>query len=232
MYCACFFLCRMSRVKMVDEERPIDRHESRRNPTNIRSMSRVNKWRDAWSACYRIVEEFTVVDLKQFHTIFERWVPILNWIFDRPIHHLNRYEPIFFYCYQPNGPKEIIKLYMDENVIDEHIVVYIIFNVYEFTIIQRRYCLDYTKSNQMLYNEARGTVNLASMIENEQSNLNPAEYFQTMTCWHLLFIYTLHALAHWDAYDKYEHAHYDTHLNVRDSPFFKFHFYGQVIYRK
>lgn len=215
---------------MTGEERPIDRHESKRNLSNSRSVSRVNKWRDAWAACYGVVEEFTTVDLKQFHTVFERWVPILNWIFDRPIYKLNRYDPIFFYCHQSNGPKEIIKLYMDENVTDEQITVYVIFNVYEFQIIQRRYCLDYSKSNQMLYNEARGTVNLSSMMEIDQHN--PAEYFQTMTCWHLLFIYTLHALAHWDAYDKYEHCYYDTHLNVRDSPFFKFHFYGQVIYRK
>lgn len=215
---------------MTGEERQIDRHESKRKSSNIRSMSRVNKWRDAWKACYCVVEEFTTVDLRQFHTIFERWVPILNWIFDRPIHRLDRYEPIFYYCNQPNGPKEIIKLYMDENVTDDQITVYIIFNIYEFLIIQRRYCLDYTKSNQMLFNDARGTVNLASMMENEQHN--PAEYFQTMTCWHLLFIYTLHALAHWDAYDKYEHGYYDSHLNVRDSPFFKFHFYGQIVYRK
>ena len=212
-------------------ERPIDKHESNRNPaTSIRSISKVNKWRDAWMACYRVVEEFTTVDLKQFHTIFERWVPILNWIFDRPIHHLNRYLPTFYYCNQSNGPQEIIKLYMDEDSEDDLTTVHIIFNLYEFKIIQKRYCLDYTKSNQMLYNEARGTVNLASIMQIDQHN--PAEYFNTMTCWHLLFIYTLHALAHWDTYNKYESGYYDTHLYVRDSPFYKFHFYGQIVYHK
>jgi hypothetical protein len=81
------------------------------------------------------------------------------------------------------------------------------------------------KSNQMLMNEDRGTVSLSNFHE-----ANPAEYFQTMMTWKLLFIYTLHAMAHWDAYDKYEHAHYDTHLYVRDSPFFKLYFYGQIVH--
>lgn len=216
---------------MSEYERPIDKHESKRNASNIRSISRVNKWRDAWWACFRVVEEFTSADVKQFHSVFERWVPIVNWIFGRPIHRLDRYEPVFFYCNHPNGPNEIIKLYMDENSMDDDCIkVYVIFNEYEFKIIQKRYCLDYTRSNRLLYNEARGTVNLATCTENDQSD--PAEYFQVMTCWQLLFIYTLHALAHWDTYDKYENGYYDSHLKVRDSPFFKFHFYGQVVVRK
>ena len=216
---------------MSNGERPIDRHEINRT-SNFRSISKINKWRDAWLACYRIVEEFTTVDIKQFHSIFERWVPILNWVFDRPIHPLDRYDAEFYYCNQPNGPNEIIKLYFDDDPKEEidSIPVYVVFNVYEFQIIQKRYCLDYTKSNQMVFNEARGTVNLRAALENER--YNPAEYFQTMTCWHLLFIYTLHALAHWDTYNKYDNGHYDTHLYVRDSPFFKFHFYGQIVYRK
>lgn len=212
-------------------ERPIDRHEYKRNNLNFKSVSKVNKWRDAWLACYRVVEEYTAVDIKQFHTIFERWVPILNCIFDQPIYQLDRYEPIFFYCNQPNGPNEVIRLYFDENrMADETQIVYIIFNVYAFHDTQKKYCLEYTKSNQMLYNESRGTINLQCMMENDL--YNPAEYFQTMTCWQLLFIYTLHALSHWDAYDKYENSCYDTHIYVRDSPFFKFYFYGQVVYHK
>lgn len=210
-------------------ERPIDKHESYRTLTNLQPTSKVARWREAWNACYQVVENIPTVNLKEFHIIFERWVPILNWIFGRPIPKLDRYSPIFFYSFQPNGPKEIIKLYMDENALEDSTQVYIIFNVHEFQIIKKRYCLDYTASNQMLYNEARGTVNLSSILQNEQQN--PAEYFQTMTCWHLLFIYTLHALAHWDVYDKYEHCYYDSHLYLNQSPFYKFYFYGQVVYR-
>lgn len=210
-------------------ERQIDRHEPANKNILSRPVSNVNKWRDAWMACYKIVEEYPSFDIKQFHNIFERWVPILNWIFDSPIPQLDRYDAVFYYCQQPIGPKEIIKLYMDEKMEEDMTTVYIIFNVYEFQIIQKRYCQDYTKSNQMLYNEARGTVHLSS-LENERHN--PAEYFQTMTCWHLLFIYTLHAMAHWHTYSRYDNGFYDTHMYLRDSPFFKFHFYGQVSFHK
>lgn len=209
--------------------RPIDHHETRSHLKKFKPTSKVKKWREAWSACYRVVEEYSYMDLKQFHKIFERWVPILNIIFENTIPKLDKYDPTFFYCNQANGPKEIIKLYMDENIVNGRITTYIIFNIYEFNIIHKQYCTEYAKSNQMNYNEARGTVNLTSLMESDQHN--PAEYFKLMSCWYLLFIYTLHALAHWDTYDKYDHGYYDTHSYVRDSPFFKFHFYGQIVYR-
>lgn len=211
-------------------ERSIDNHEIRRpRSANSITLTKMNRWRDAWIACYEVVEERQTCDLKQFHSIFERWVPILNWVLQKPISDLDRYEVFFYYCNDPFGPKEIVQLYMDENPLDEQTGVHVVFNMYEFLLIHKQYCYNMNKTNHLLVNESRGTINISGCREYENC---PADYFQTMTMWQMLFIYTLHALAHWDAYDKYEHAHYDTHLYVRDSPFFKLYFYGQIIYRK
>lgn len=211
-------------------ERSIDQHEVRRSRATVSStLAKIAQWREAWIACYQVVEDWQTCDLKRFHTIFERWVPILNWVFKNPIPHLERYNVLFYYCQQSNGPKEILQLYMDENPVEAETTVHVVFNLYEFNLIHKHYCQNMGKSNQLLVNEARGTVNLSSCHEYD---CNPADYFQTMTTWQMLFLYTLHALAHWDAYDKYEHGYYDTHLYVRDSPFFKLYFYGQIVYRK
>lgn len=212
-------------------ERAIDQHEVRRPARSAHAttiLTKMNRWRTAWSACYQLVEDWPNCDPKRFHPIFEKWVPILNWIFEKPISNLERYDALFYYCNEPNGPKEIIQLYMDDNPLEDDTVVHIVFNVYEFTLIHKQYCLNMCKNNQMLFNEARGTINLVSC---QEYDTNPAEYFQTMTYWQLLFVHTLHALAHWDTYDAYEHAHYDTHFHIRDSPFFKLHFFGRIVYR-
>lgn len=206
-------------------ERPIDRHESRRTF----AVSRVNKWQDAWTACYEVVRDQQTCDLKSFHLVFERWVPILNWIFEKPIFRLELYEPLFYYCSQQNGPKEVIMLYLEPSNEAATCKMHIIFNLFEFNNIYKRFCSDMSQSNQLLLNEARGTINLSSLFEEEQ---NTAEYFQTMTCWQLLFVHTLHALAHLDIYDKTRHAHYDKHHFMRDSVFFRFYCNGEVVYRK
>lgn len=80
-----------------------------------------------------------------------------------------------------------------------------------------------SKSNNILANKSRGIVNLSSFSEHESS---PAECLKNATCWHLLFIYTMHALAHLETYENYDHAHYNTHMYVKDSPFYKMYFYG------
>lgn len=224
-------------------ERPIDRHESKRKwfsrndePERKKShiarplaVSKVNTWIDAWTACYEAVQEYTHLDLKQFHTVFEHWVPILNWIFEKPIFHLENYEPYFYYCNQQNGPKEIIQLYMEQNYKEGGTTVHVIFNIYEFDKLHKQFCEQISQSNQLLFNEARGTVNLSSLIDEDR---NTAEYFRIMTGWQLLFIHTLHALAHWDIYDKYRHSHYDTHLYMKESPFYKFYCCGDMVIRK
>lgn len=209
-------------------ERPIDRHTVRKSNSRGPSLSKINQWRDAWIACYQIVEHLQNADIKRFHTIFEKWVPILNYIFHKPIANLERYQAKFYYLNEPNGPKEVIQLYIEENPFEELTLVYVIFNLYEFNLIHQQFCLNMSKSNQMLVDQGKGTINLLCLNEYET---NPADYFKLMTCWHLLFIYTLHALAHWETYDKYEHAHYDTHTYLRDSPFFKIFYYGHLTYK-
>lgn len=209
-------------------ERPIDRHESRRHGRSY-AVSKVSKWIDAWTACYEIVQDQTGLDLKQFHLIFERWVPILNWIFQKPIFRLEKYVPYFYYCHQQNGPKEIIHLYMEPDFNEGGTIVHVVFNFHEFNLIHKKYCTELSKSNELLFNEARGTINLSSLMDEER---NSAEYFQIMTGWQLLFIHTLHALAHWNMYDKYRHAHYDTHLPIKESPFYNFYCCGDMILRK
>lgn len=212
------------RIKMT--ERPIDSHESKKRKTVHSPASKVDRWIHAWTACYEITQDYSHSDTKQFHSVFERWVPILNWIFEKPISHLDTYEPYFYYCTEPNGPKEIIQLYMEQDLAEGGTFVHIIFNVYAFNIIYKRACLELSKSNQLLFNEARGTVNLSTLLDIES---NTADYFESMTYWQLLFIYTLHALAHWDIYDSYKHAHYDTHLYMKESVFYKFYCCGDLI---
>lgn len=207
-------------------EREIDSHQSKRRKLHARPSSKINHWISAWTACYEIAQDYSHLDIRQFHSIFEHWVPILNWIFEKPIADLDRYEPYFYYYNQPNGPKEIIQLYMEPNLVESGTIVHIIFNMYEFNLIHKRSCEQLSKSNQLLFNEARGTVNLSTLLEEDY---NTAEYFETMTRWQLLFIYTMHAMAHWHVYEMYQHAHYDTHLHMKESPFYKFYCCGDVI---
>lgn len=204
----------------------MDEHEIRKRQPAA-SLSKVSKWRDAWNTCYQLVEGRDPNDLRNFHNVFEKWVPALNRIFENPIQNLERYEPVFYYCTDPGGPKEIIQLYFAENSLDEHVTVNVIFNLFEFRLIHRDYCANLSKSNQMLVNEARGTINMSSL---EDYGHDPAKYFQDMTTIQMLFIFTAHACAHWEMYNKCEHAHYDDHLGVRDSKFYKFHFPGQIVY--
>lgn len=208
--------------------RGIDHHEVRR-PTGNTTQTKLNMWREAWNACYQVIQQWDCCDLRRFHIIFEYWVPLLNIILNKPIPNLERYQVYFYYCTEPSGPKEIIHMYVDENPLDERMDVHIVFNVREFNALHSSYCCDLNKSNQLLVNEERGTINMAYSNNYE---CNPADYFKTMAKWQMLFVHTLHVLAHWDVYDKYDHAHYDTHLHLRDSPFYKVYFYGQVVYRK
>lgn len=214
-------------------DRPIDRHEIRRKTKSnvIDTRTQINKWRDSWLACYELVRDYPDVDIKSFHELFQQWVPMINYIFDNQIGDLTRYEAIFFYCQESPGPKEIIQLYFGENRLNNMVRVYILFNQVEFIKIYEKYCKNMTQSNRMLVDESRGTINISS-FENHEVGLDPASYFKNMTCWQMLFIFTMHALAHWDAYDKYEHSYYDSHLRVRDSPFYKMHFYGKVVNRR
>ncbi|GBN13098.1 hypothetical protein AVEN_257681-1 [Araneus ventricosus] len=210
-------------------ERSIDHHESQRPPTRP-STSGVAKWRDAWTACSYVVEGYSSTNMKNFHIIFGQWVSILNWIFGNPIHPLKQYIPFFYYVTEPNGPKEILHMYMDPNIGEnDERFIHIFFNLYEFNKLRRDYCDNMNRNNSMLVDEARGTINFSIM---EDTMHNPAEYFKHVSTWQLLFLHTCHLLAHWDTYDKYQHANYDTHMRLRESEFYNLYFYGQLVYHQ
>lgn len=214
--------------------REIDQHEVRKPGPTAVVHSKIAQWRDMWSACYRIVEDFfNGNDLRCIHQVLERWIPLMNHHLDRPIDNLDKYDMTLYYCDECNGPKEIIHLYMDETAtLEGKLNVFVIVNLYEFRRIHRQYCQDFTRNNQMLVDEARGTINLSAasvLLEGLGGVANPASYFKNLTMWQLLFVYTLHAMAHLDVFDTYDHAHYDSHMYVKESPFYRMHFYGQVI---
>lgn len=211
-------------------EREIDSHEIRRpcrTTSTSSAASRVNRWRDAWLLCYRHVE-FNDPDPRRFHDVFPVWANYVNWVFGKPLD-LDRYEMRFYYVNEPVGPKEVFQLYFDENHAGDKIGGRILFNLYDFQKQLRYLCDDMSKNNQLLVNHDRGTINFALLDHQERS---PAQYFKTMTTWHLFFVHFMHAMAHWDTYDQYEHANYDTHAHVRNSVFFKLYFYGRIYSRR
>ncbi|GFY41643.1 uncharacterized protein TNIN_19761 [Trichonephila inaurata madagascariensis] len=135
-------------------ERSIDHHESQR-PRTSAGLSRVTKWRDAWTACSTVVEGYSSTHLKNFHLVLQ-------------------YVPYFYYCNEPNGPKEILHMYMDPNVGENNErFIHIFFNLYEFNKIKRDYCDNVNRNNHMLVDEARGTINFSAL---EDTMNNPAEY--------------------------------------------------------
>lgn len=208
--------------------REIDRHEVRKpGPASV-VHSRIAQWRDLWTDCFRVVDEWDANDLRRFHYVLERWIPLMNRHLDYPISDTDRFDVTFYYCDEPSGPKEILQLYMDETATPEgKTSVFVVFNLCEFRKIHRQYCNDFTRNNQMLVDEARGTINLSAAAFDGAAH--PAGYFKNLTTWQLLFVYALHALAHLDVFDTYDHAHYDSHMYVKDSPFFRLHFYGQIV---
>jgi hypothetical protein len=217
--------------------RPIDQHETRRRnfsqsteSRRYQALTKINKWRDAWTACYRIVQDWPKADYLRFHDVFQQWVPIINWVFGYPIE-LRHYRFQFHYCTESPGPKEILHYYVGEMQCANRIPIHVVFNVLEFRKILEHYCSDMTRSNRMLVDEDRGTVNTMNFDERDFIE-DPAEYFKTMTAWELLFIFTMHAMAHWDAYHSSNSCHYLRHDVVKTSPFYQMHFYGQIVYQR
>lgn len=200
--------------------------DTTRVPKPTAKRSRVHTWREAWIACHRVVDQFNAVDLKQFHCVFERWVPLLNRAFDDPIQ-LDRYSFTFYYCDESVGPKEILQLYMDESTTEEgKTCVYVVFHVHKFRQVHKTYCDDYSRNNRLLVDEARGTVHLSGIGRDGCGVGAPPQYFKSLATWIALFSFTMHAMAHLEAFDRTDHAHYDTHMIVRDSVFYKLVVYG------
>ncbi|GBN65590.1 hypothetical protein AVEN_112027-1 [Araneus ventricosus] len=186
-------------------------------------------WRDVWTQCFEVIKDYPTADLKKSHRIVGQWMSIMNQYLDFPIRDIaERYNFVYFYNEDSTGPKEIIHLYFDENQsADGKTNVYIIFHLTEFRKIHRNYCTNYTKNNHMLVDESRGTINMSAYYD--AGGTNPSHYFLNLMTWYFYWIFLLHAMAHLEVYDKYDHAQYDTHGHIKDSRFFKIHFYGQVI---
>lgn len=211
-------------------DRTIDHHDSQRPRRNNAVLNRVGKWRDAWTACHFIAEGYTSKNLKSFHMVLSQWIPVINWIFGNPIDNLDQTVPLFYYCNEPHGPKEILQFYMEPDLRENgERYMHIIFNLYEFNAIRNNYCDNMSRHNHMLVDEARGTINF-SVMDDEQGVHNPAEYFKHMTTWQLLFVYTMHFLAHWDIYERYHHANYDTHLRLKESDFYNLFYFGKLVF--
>lgn len=207
-------------------ERTIDHHDSQKI-TRV-NVNRLLKWRDAWTACYNVIENYSSPNLRGIHTVIGQWISILNWVFGNPIHPLRQYVPFFYYCGDPNGPKEILHAYMDPSTGENgERFIHIVFNLYEFNKLHRNFCNNTNRECNMLVDEARGTINFSML---EETTHNPAEYFKHMAIWQLLFLFTIHFMAHWDTFDKYQHASYDTHMRVRESDFYNLHFAGTITY--
>lgn len=202
--------------------REIDTPKSKKSTL---SYSRLNQWRDAWSVCFDYVDLFTATEFEKFHQIFEIWVPILNRTFGSPID-LDRYEFSFYLCNQPKGPKEVLHLYCEDNPTEEgKTCVYVVFNLFKFRETLRKYSLNYSQNNQLLVDEGRGSINFAG---SSTIACRPAYHFESLHTWLAFFAYTLHALAHLDTFDRYDTCNYHSHSHVRDSVFFKVHFFGSV----
>ncbi|KMQ84678.1 hypothetical protein RF55_17327 [Lasius niger] len=208
-------------------ERDIDRHEPRTSKNTL-SRSRINLWRQAWNRCYKIIEHVNSVDFKALPFVFQTWVSILNKTFNSPIRDLEKYT-MSMYCYnQEGGPREVLQFYVDESMsIDGTRAIYVIFNACEFKKHLDRYCNDFSSNNRMLVDESRGTINISRGISDGRP---PAKFYQTLTTWQLFFIFTCHAMAHLELFYLYDHAFFDTHMNIRESVFYKIHFYGQMVW--
>lgn len=213
-------------------QREVDRHERAQTCRTTATRSRILAWRDAWNLCYRTVENLDGCEVRQFHQVFAKWVPILNRVLGSPIRNLDRYNMSMYYCDEPVGPEEIIHFYFNEVAIaDGTRPTYVLFNLHEFRKLHRQFCSNYAQGNEMLVDEERGTVNMTAYYEQGMQSVCPALYYKNTTTWQLLFIFTLHAMAHLDLYDKYHNSFYKAHKNIQSSVFFKIFFYGQVVWR-
>lgn len=209
-------------------EREIDKHErvrpSKSKPSN---QTKIALWRKAWMRCQSAIEQWENFDLREIYYILERWIPLLNKTFNNPFSRLDKFQiTMYSYEYQ-NGPKEIIQFYTNDTPNPENIkIVYGIFNICDFLKILKSTLESLSGKNNMYMDEARGTINLD--MNGHKSKLQHATYHKKRITSYLLFIYTLHALAHLHIYSIYKHAHFDNHKYLNNSPFFKLYYSGYI----
>lgn len=207
-------------------ERGIDHHDSRAPSRAFTTVNRVARWRDAWTACMYTAENYSAKNIKSFHLVLSQWIPLLNYMFGGPIM-LKNYILIFYYCREPNGPKEVFQFYVESTIREKGVrVMHIVFNSKAFETVVENYCSNVSRNNHMLVDDGRGTINFSVM---EETVHNPAEFFHYTTTWQMLFLYTLHFMAHWDLFHKSNHANFDTHARLNESEFYNMYYHGQLI---
>ena len=211
-------------------EREIDKHE-RVQPlkSNRLNQTKIDMWRKAWMKCMSSIEQIENSDLENLYYVLGRWIPILNKSFDSPLSHLDKYQ-IIMYCYDhQNGPQEIIQFHVDDSPNPENLkYTYMIFNANEFNKVLKFILNCLGGRNNMYVDEARGTINIFDSTTRFGSKGQHAVYHKKRIIRYLLFIYTLHALAHLHIYSIYKHGHYDNHKYLTSSPFFKLYYSGYM----
>ena len=212
-------------------KRGIDKHEPvvKRFKPNTSNHTKINVWRKAWLKCQSSIEQWGDLELKNIDYVLERWIPILNKTFDNPLSDLHNYE-IFLYIYEnQNGPREIITFWVNDKPNPRNVTyVYIIFNSNEFRKVVKYVleCLD--GKNDMYVDEARGTINISHGDSECRSRTDHAIYHRIRIIRYLLFVYTLHGLAHLHMYSIYKHSFFDNHKYLSNSPFFKLYYSGYI----
>ncbi|GFU12377.1 hypothetical protein NPIL_138451 [Nephila pilipes] len=205
-------------------ERKVDNYEEKRRP-NIQCDIKIQAWKDSWFLCMQTLNEFNCNNIRDYHIIIERWIPLINKAHGSPITKLHEYQPTFYYLDKAMGPKEILQAYFDVQTEEVGIPMYIIFNVYLFKKIYNQFCSIYAKNSQMNVDNDRGTVNL---LASGGFNVHPSEHFKMSTTWHFLFILVNHLLAHIECFEKYDTASYNDHNIIKKSSFYKMYMYGRV----
>ncbi|GFT93034.1 hypothetical protein NPIL_431431, partial [Nephila pilipes] len=93
-------------------ERKVDNYEEKRRP-NIQCDIKIQAWKDAWYLCMQTLTEFSCSNIRDYHIIIERWIPLINKAHGSPITKLHEYQPTFYYLDEAIGPKEILQAYFD-----------------------------------------------------------------------------------------------------------------------
>lgn len=205
--------------------RRVDKINEGRETVQQPVSSKIETWKKAWLACAHILSTYNGIYMKQYHTLIEKWIPILNKVHNYPIQKLSLYNPVFVYCEKPNPLKEILSFYFDLQSDDLNIPMYIILNVPLFKKLCQLYISLNVKNNQLNVDLDRGIVNLTS---HNFLNLQPADYLKFSTCWYLLFIAVNHALTHLESFEKYDTASYNSHEYTTKSCFHKMYLYGRI----
>ena len=206
--------------------RRIDKFDEGKEIEQPSILSKIEMWEQSWLACANILKDHNGVNIRTYHFLIEKWIPILNKIHNYPIGNFTEYHPAFVYCESPNNLKEIISVYYNSPLNPDKKMVFV-FNVPLFRKLHSLYVSSSYRNNRMQSDLDRGIINLSNR---NFLNLQPADYYKLSSCWYLLFIAVNHALTHVESYEKYFSTAYDTHEYFRKSSFHKLYLHGRIKY--